>query len=82
MRAVHLELAHSLTTDSFIMALKRFISRRGSPEEFFSDNGSNFVGAEKELKDAVGNLSQKRINDTLIEYGIQWHFHPPHASQT
>jgi hypothetical protein len=48
-RAVHIEVAHTLHTDSFINALQRFISRRGQPYEIRSDNGSNFVGAEREL---------------------------------
>ena len=41
-RAVHIEIAHDLTADSFIQAFTRFFSRRGSPIEVFSDNGTNF----------------------------------------
>jgi len=47
-RAVHIEIACSLTTDSFIDAW-RFIGRRGKPRTIFSGNGSNFVGAQSEL---------------------------------
>ena len=79
-RAVHLEVAQSLSTDSFIMALKRFIARRGSPEEFFSDNGSNFKGAEREIGEALKALSRKKIQDTLTDHGAQWTFQPPCAS--
>ena len=42
-RTIHLEVAHSLDTDSFINAMRRFIARRGQPEEVRSDNGGNFV---------------------------------------
>ena len=52
-RAVHIEIAHDLTSDSFIQAFSRFVSRRGSPVEVFSDNGTNFRGAEVEIKTAL-----------------------------
>ncbi|XP_057292547.1 uncharacterized protein LOC130621256 [Hydractinia symbiolongicarpus] len=42
-RALHIELAGDLSTDSFILALRRFISRRGNPKTITSDNGTNFV---------------------------------------
>ena len=51
-RAIHLELTNDLSTDSFIMALRRFKSRRGHVQVIRSDNGTNFVGAASELKDA------------------------------
>ena len=51
MRAVQLKLVHNLTTDSFLQALRRFISRKGKPQQIYSDNGTNFVGAEKILRD-------------------------------
>ena len=52
-RAVHIEMAESLTTDAFINALRRFIARRGQVRMIRSDNGSNFTGAEKELGQAI-----------------------------
>ena len=53
MRAVHIEVTHTLETDSFINALRRFTSRRGTPKLIRSDNGTNLVGAEKEIREAI-----------------------------
>ena len=76
-RSVHLEIAHALDTDSFIMALRRMMGRRGKPRNLFSDNGTNFVGAERELKDCLENLDQARITDSMTQEGIHWTFNPP-----
>ena len=78
-RAVHLEIAHSLETDSFIMALRRMMARRGKPRNIYSDNGTNFVGAERELKECLDGMDQAKISDTLSQDRIQWFFNPPSA---
>ena len=52
-RAVHLEMAFSMDTDSFLNAFFRMINRRGVPKEVYSDNGTNFVAGERELREAV-----------------------------
>ena len=78
-RAVHIELAYSLETDSFIMALRKMIARRGTPKTVYSDNGTNFVGAEKELRDCLRRWNQQKIHDSLLQTGIEWHFSPPEA---
>lgn len=49
-KAVHIELVYDLTTDGFIAALKRFISRRGICLHMYSDNATNFVGANKNCR--------------------------------
>lgn len=47
-RAVHVELVHSLSAKSFCMALDQLVVRRGViPREIRSDNGTNFVAAAK-----------------------------------
>lgn len=79
-RAVHIEVASSLDTDSCIHALRRFIARRGQVRLMRSDNGTNFVGTERELREAVQALNNAKIQDTLQSKGITWVFNPPAAS--
>ena len=76
-RAVHLEMAYGLDTDSFLNAFYRMVCRRGRPEEVLSDNGTNFVGAEAELKELVNALDQDKIKSSLANKGIKWKFNPP-----
>ena len=45
-----------------------------------SDNGKNFVGAERELSEAIEQWNQSRIKDALMQKGIQWVFNPPAGS--
>ena len=52
-RAVHIEVAYSMDTDSFINSMRRFITRRGTPELMRSDNCTNLVGGDKELSSAI-----------------------------
>ena len=83
LRAVHIEMLASLETDSFIQALCRFISRRGAVREIRSDNGTNFVGAESELRDAMQEMDQAKIGGFLTEQGcdyILWERNAPKAS--
>lgn len=79
-RAVHLEVSHSLDTDSCINAVRRFICRRGPVESIRSDNSTNFVGAKKELKRALAALNQSKMERTLAQEGIKWSFNTPAAS--
>lgn len=79
-RAVHIEIAASESTDSFIMALRRFIARRGCPADIYSDNGSNLRGADNELKAVLQALDQDKIRGTMTTHRINWRFNPPTAS--
>ena len=79
-RAVHIEVSHSLDTDSFLHALRRFIARRGNIIELHSDNGSNFVGAHRELHAALEELDQSKLDTYLQRLEISWKFNPPVAS--
>jgi hypothetical protein len=50
-KPVHIELFSDLTSEAFIAALRRFIARRGFCSTIYSDNGTNFVGANNELRE-------------------------------
>ncbi|XP_066914234.1 uncharacterized protein [Clytia hemisphaerica] len=81
-RPVHLEVSSSLETDTFIMTLRRFISRRGKVRSMHSDNGTNFVGTERELKKAISEMDHERIAKYMNEQDGDWiwKFNPPASS--
>ena len=61
-RATHLEMAYDLTTESFLMCLRRFLSTRGhATRVMYFDNGTNFVGAKSELQRGIQRLCNDRI---------------------
>jgi transposase InsO family protein len=76
---VHIEVTHSLSSDSFLMALHRFIARRGKPQKLFSDNGTNFVAADRELAQEIREINGKKLRGELLMEAIEWSFNPPHA---
>lgn len=77
-KAIHLEVVGDLTSDCFLAALRRFMSRRGKCAQIFSDNGTTFVGANNELK-RFFLQNNTTIHDKLSSEGIQWNFNPPRA---
>ena len=78
-RAVHLEMSYGLDTDSFLNAFYRFVNRRGYPEQLISDNGTNFVGANRELQELIAKLDQLKIQKSTVSHGLRWDFNPPAA---
>uniref|UniRef100_A0A182PWZ2 Integrase catalytic domain-containing protein n=1 Tax=Anopheles epiroticus TaxID=199890 RepID=A0A182PWZ2_9DIPT len=77
-RAVHIELVASLSTNDCLMAIRNFMARRGTPIEIVSDRGTNFVGADRELREAA-----ERVDTVILsEFGPPdpvWKFNPPAA---
>ena len=71
-RAIHLENVNSMDKDSFIMCLKRFIGCHGNVRMLRSDNGSNFIGAEKELSKDFLDMDQNKIRRFLQNLGSDW----------
>ena len=59
MKAIHLELVSNLISEAFIAALQHFINRRGLTDHLYSDNGSNFVGANRKLKACAFSMQQR-----------------------
>ncbi|OXA64746.1 Pro-Pol polyprotein [Folsomia candida] len=74
-RAIHLELVSSLSTEDFLLSLHRFISRRGRPAIIYSDNGTNFEGANNAIK----LMDWKRIEQESRVSRIKWKFSAPAA---
>ena len=84
-RAVDIKTADSLETDSFINTLQQFIARRGPVPEIRSDQGTNIVGAERELKKVLDEPDHNTIQRSLCrdfnaDWILQWKQNPPAAS--
>ncbi|XP_062555623.1 uncharacterized protein LOC134220551 [Armigeres subalbatus] len=77
-RAVHLEIVHSLSTESCKMAIRRFVARRGAPMEIYSDRGTNFVGSSNELL-REKNIIDQQLAETFTNANTKWVFNPPAA---
>ena len=71
-RAVHIETTKSMSTDCFTLALRRLISQRGNVRMICTDNGTNFVGANIELRKAFNEMNHTKINNVLMELGGEW----------
>jgi hypothetical protein len=71
-RAIHLEVTHSMSTDSFINAYRRFVCRRGPCRFLRSDRGSNFVGTNGELEAALREMDNDAIKRQLLKDDCDW----------
>lgn len=80
--ACHLELVSDLSTDAFLAAFTRFVSRRGLPTDVFSDCGRNYIGAEGRLVEIQKFLeaNSDNIATAAASRNVTWHFNPPLGS--
>lgn len=78
-RAVHLEIADSYDTESFLMAFSRFENRRGRPKRVYSDNGTQIVAGQKAMTEGLERLSKEKIVNFMLQKQIDWVFSPPLA---
>lgn len=76
-RAIHLEILYHMDHDSFILAFRSFTQDRGHPKKVFSDNGGNFVKAEKVLRDDLKSVNMKLIAENFESPNMEWSFNPP-----
>jgi len=77
-KAVHLEVVTNLYTEAFLAAFDRFVARRGLPSDIFSDCGTNFVGADRQMRTLIESPEgQAAIANT--RFACVWHFNPPSA---
>lgn len=77
-RAIHIELLFDLTADCFMMSLRNLINLRGYVKFMQSDNGTNIVGADKELKKALYEFHDQ-LGERIALLEIEWHFNPPES---
>ena len=78
-RAVHIEVVSSLEAETCLTAITRFIARRGISATIRSDNGTNCVGAAKEMRDCINAWNQSDIETSLAQNDVKWKFNPPGA---
>ena len=52
-------------------------ARRGWPRDMVSDNGTNFVGGNNELRELVDQIDQAKVESLTSNQGISWHWNPP-----
>jgi hypothetical protein len=79
-RAVHLELLDDLSADSFINALRCLIAIRGQVTTLVSDQGTNFKGAQHELKAALDEMDDNKLKAFLSNQMIDFKYNAPTAS--
>ncbi|KAJ8280810.1 hypothetical protein GJAV_G00059300 [Gymnothorax javanicus] len=77
-KAVYINLLVSIDSDSFLMSLRRFVSRRGKPHEILCDRGTNFKGGDTELKEAFQAL-QPALKEQLAAQQIAFQYNSPSA---
>lgn len=69
-RTLHLEMAVDLSSMEFLQVLRRFLAIRGRPAVILSDNGSQFVGAEKELRQMTNDVNEEEAQEFCGEKGM------------
>ena len=77
--AVRVEVVPSMDPSSCVMGVGRFVSRRCTPAMNRSDNGRNFIGAEKELRDCIEKWNKLNLSAELAHKEVKWRFSPPSA---
>ena len=75
-RAIHLEVVEDLTVEAFLLAFRRFASRKSLPGKLISDNASTFASVNNGLKEL---FQSQALKEALAREGIEWLFIPKKA---
>ncbi|XP_033127835.1 uncharacterized protein LOC117125438 [Anneissia japonica] len=78
-RAVHLEIAVDCSTQEYVQVLRRFCAMRGRAKLLQSDSGTQFVGAERELREMIARWDIHKLKEYCAERQITWRFTTSHA---
>ena len=78
-RFIHIEKLDSLSTESLLMAMVRFMSRRGRPQKMVSDNGGKLVRANMVIAEEINAWNQRQVEEFRLQEGVAWKFNPPYA---
>lgn len=76
-RAVWIDVVPSYDTTACILSIRDFINREGVVQEFYSDNGSYFKGADNELTREIMKIDMQRLSDEFTSCYTKWYFNPP-----
>ena len=76
LRAINKQPAGDLSSDDFLVVLRRFISRCGTVEIIRSDNATNFVGANNEMITRLKQFDQEKLKKLYVQQKINWIFSP------
>ena len=75
-RAVALYPLKDMSLSTTINALVKFNSQFPALKKLVSDNGTNFKGANREMKEAIAGWNKEELTDRLADIGIDWQFGP------
>lgn len=73
---MHLDLLTSLDSDAFLIALRGFKDCRGTPAELYSDQGTDFRGAKRELATAFTEMHPSLKELLAKHHQVEFHFNP------
>ena len=75
-RAVHIEVVKDLTVQTFLLAFRRFSSRKSLPSIMISDNASTFLAAAEDLQRLFESETLQR---ELEHHNVTWRLIPKRA---
>jgi len=64
-----------LTSEAFIAAFKRFISRRGRPAHMYLDNETTFLGAHRQIQELYDIYNDQQVQFEIKDFLREWKFH-------